>query len=666
MKLSRLLLAFALCMPSLIQAQLISIKCEKPGSLKSEIKKHPGITELKVSGVLNAKDMTEIYALSDLTALDLSGVSFDDLFGEIKIVDGKEKKKLLLYKDRFYLFHKHLKKLWLPSDCRYIDNILGPLRPYVLEDLYISYNCFKNMERYWEDVIAQNIHVANVQNNNGKSIISNGERASALKHLRFESITMVDTIFLDQMPSDFEMLKNVVPSIVKVGNSCTFLYDWRQQKQKVTKDDLNGIDFICSGAFTGHEEIKELEIPQEIKYLPDYCFEGCNIQKLTLRTIDKIGIFSHNDGGVKELYFETDVAPMADRIFFEKAIKDKMQIYIPSGARKKFSIGDWKKVVLHEIGENTTFNIVIEEAGKLENYITDDIANAATSLTLTGIIYDTEIPILEKCQGLTMLDLSKTIILKSKETVQKEKQETEALAAAFGMMFNLAAAQAQHDYELGKGNVADAIGTKAIADKFNRLIENTPPSDIKPSDECILPRLKFSMLEELRLPIVLKKINNYIVSDVKRIVFPPHIESIPMEAFRYCTNLEILEFPESVKEFTGDLEDNLRNCSKLKVLDFGKTKITDLPSRFFYAGTRLTVEKLILPSTLQSLEYFSVSLSRDCDLYVPVKEIKDRIFISEESNSKINKIRLHILKGHKAVWGSMEDLTGKVELIDDL
>lgn len=659
-------------------AQTLSLSCEKPGKLVSQLKSHQDVKQLKINGTLGRKDLTALYALRNLTVLDLSETTFTR-DGEFTIQEGKDKIVKPVLSDVFYLPFENLAELRLSPD---ITNIISidSKKEYQIENLHISNKVCKSsydVDRMMMDVKVKNLHITGFEEFPVEvglsSLLAFADRERGYR------TKMIDTLFFNSLPSDRNKLENVLEKISPTYIVCqdaVILYRWDKTQEKITRDDLKDVSIVCPRAFVGHSEIKEVELPEHIPYLFKNTFLGCSVDKLTLDNPTNLqfpGYQSGDNNGtggfstssfIKEIYIGSNTAPMASDDFFSHQ-RESTRFYIPAGTRKQFAIGKWKEMVVREIGAKTAFNFVIETPGTLEKYITDDIVATADSLTLTGIIYDTDIPSLERCNGLRYLDLTKTLILKSPKTQQEEKEKAEAFVALLGFALNAGAEQAQHDYDLGLGNLGDAIGTKAIAEYFNSLTEHMSTGEIKADNNCIMPYLHFDMLEELRLPLLLKELKTPLCSSIRSVVLPPALEKVNMKSFASCHNLENILFPASVKEIEGEASE-LKYCKNLKTIDLSQTSVSSLNS-FFRTTPTLHVQKLRLPRTVKELDKLNIDLINNCDLYIPIEDVKGQIYISNPHSGKGNiTVNLHVLNGYKVVWGDIHGYGVIVNLIDDL
>ncbi len=670
--------AFMSIQPCLSQS--VSLTCDKPGKLSSQLKQYSNVTELKVSGMLDVKDLATICTLENLEVLDLREAEWGS--GHIIVKVGKERyDKYTSGSNRgaYPIFHKALKKLYVPKMCGIytFDEVNTEI-----QDLYVS--SFHRLDEFGnrrsDKITIKNLHVIGEDGSGETETKKLAEQIIGEDKLYYgdyykENIKRgkkgtikeeagIDTFFIDNedyVPHIGEFLRENNVKCIVINGKVRILCKWNLQRERLGRNDLNVYDVILPNAFAGHTEIKEIEIPKNIKTLPYGSFAYCGVEKLTFEEVEKLDKFGEGTN-IKEIYFEQSSAPMASKGFFDQ-VSGNTRIFIPQGSIGHYSIGEWKKLPIQEIGGNTSYDFVIAKPGTLSSYVRDDVARSATSLTLTGVIYDTDIPALAKCEGLVKLDLTKTLIVKSPETLKKEGEERKSQIALFSFLFNTAAEQTQHDYDIGTGNIVDAKGTKAIADYFNKLVENTPPSEIKASDDCIFPYIQGDLpfLEELKLPILLKVLDKPLPRNISHVVLPPALEYVSLKSFSYCYKLQEIIIPESVKEIAGEGHD-LNDCTSLKAFEIKGVNITSLPERFFQSSVVWNTKKVVFPPSIQSMDHFSIGFNGDCDLFVPVKELKGTPLIW----GKKIKVKVHVLKGYKALWGTLIANGAEVQIIDDL
>lgn len=646
-----LTLYFLLCTCLTISAQSLSIDCDKPGKLSKLLKGNEDITALTITGTLNGKDLEAIYALTNLNTLNLQHAS---LLGDYTMTlgEGKEKsKKNFSEYVLYYAPQSPIKNLYLPV-C--IESVEPAPKPYTLDNLYLitSRGLFGN--GIIRQKIAKNIHL---DYDWPYSSCSWDEFLEDGAKFEKSGEPVIDTLFVSHCINSFE-IEDITPRVLVCGDK-TVLVRWTGNKSEITREDLKGFDAIAYGAFAYHTEIDDVSIPANITQIPPACFWGLGLRSITMDAVKKIGEEAFRALVVN---FNMTEPPLIEGGHYDDGILQGSIINIPAGTRKQYQLGEWKREIVHAEDDKTDYDIVVETPGTLSKHITKEVASMATSLTLTGVLYDTDIDILNKCTGLNYLDLTRTLILESPETAKRKNEELEGLVAMIVGLSNIAAESSQHAYEVGYGNLIDAIGTTAIADYFNQLVENTPKTEVIPSKECLTPEIHdLKRLRELRLPLLLKYLGSGIsgLSQVKKIVFPPALEIISPHAFDNDLSLDSLILPKSVIGFDTSYHYHgaaAEGYDGIKVLDLSKTQITEIPELWLHNafGEKSSIREIRFPKNLNKFNLvMSIYSKEPCDIYIPNEEC--------EGSVHGRNLKIHIPKGCKAGW---TEVSGT--LIDDL
>lgn len=648
----------------------MTIQCEKPGKLSKMLKGKENVSSLIISGKLDGKDIEFINALSNLEQLDLRDAEIVEGY-QYTILDGKTKHKLYISgKTLLFAPSSTIKELHIPSKF-YIESM-----PYALkvaniktakeyqvaniQNLYIhSIGRDFYYGRYRGGLNARNLHLDGILESSdwGKTLAY----LSAL-YVREQEKPEFDTLSLSVYPdlqSSVFRIGNLPESKVLVYKDKKILSHWLEKKTDITREDLSGFDAIMAGAFEGHYEIKTVTLPNNIKIIPVNCFKNCNIESITMDSVEYI---FDNAFSASQITFNMKEPPAFQHMYHYDEIFKMAEIQIPKGTRKQYQLGDWKKYVVHEDGEKNNYEFIVEKPGILNQYITDHVIQTAQDISLTGILYDTDIDILNKCKGIKKLDISKTLILKSPATIQKEEEDSKALLSLFGGLTNMAAKNAQKEYDYGVGNLADALGTKAIADFFNDASKNISNKKITPNKDCLLPSLDMPQLEEIHLPILLKHLGHGIKrhKKLRRIILPPALETLDTDAFSGCMSLDSISLPGTVKAFVYDQysnEENKNLCS-LKYVDLSQTQLTEIPMRWL-GETGGDLEYISFPKTLKEFELDIKLGVSNCDIYVPLEEGSLRYIYPSRGNT-----RVHVPKGCKAGWTTHDYYP--ITIIDDL
>lgn len=658
----------------------MTIQCEKPGKLSKTLKGKENVSSLIISGKLDGKDIEFINNLANLENLDLRDAEIDEGY-QYTIVDGKTKHKLNINRNTLlFAPSSAIKELHIPSKF-YVKSMPSALKKaniktakeYKVADiqnLYIhSIDRNFNYGNYRGDLNARNLHL------DGNLPSSAWEKTLAYLsvldyrelYVRKQEKPEFDTLSLSVYPdlqSSVFRIGNLPESKVIVYKDKKILSHWLEKKSDITREDLSGLDAIMAGAFEGHYEIKTVTLPSNIKIIPVNCFKNCYIESITMDSVEYI---FDNAFSASQITFNMKEPPAFQDMYHYDDVLKMAEIQIPKGTRKQYQLGNWKNYVVHEDGEKNNYDFIVEKPGTLNLYITDNVIQTAQDISLTGILYDTDIDILNKCKGIKKLNISKTLILKSPATIQKEEEDSKALLSLLGGLTNMAAENAQKEYDYGVGNLADAIGTKAIADYFNEASKNISNKRITPNKDCLLPSLDMPQLEEIHLPIFLKHLGHGIKhhKKLRRIILPPALETLDTDAFSGCMSLDSISLPSTVKAFVYDQYSNEenKNLCRLKYVDLSQTQLTEIPMGWL-GETGGDLEYISFPKTLEKFELKIQLGDSNCDIYVPLEEGSYRYIYPSTGNGN-TIIRVHIPKGCKAGWTAFDSIY-PITIIDDL
>lgn len=111
--------------------------------------------------------------------------------------------------------------------------------------------------------------------------------------------------------------------------------------------------------------------------------------------------------------------------------------------------------------------------------MTDNIKSTATSLILTGFLYDTDLKCFEECTHLRLLDLSRTFISISPETLKDQQAERQFLANYLSFIADAAKQQSKDQYNQGNSNLVKHIGEQMEAMTLKELATTLSSEKLK-------------------------------------------------------------------------------------------------------------------------------------------------------------------------------------------
>lgn len=659
-----------------------SVYVEKPGKLEKTMKKKDiplTVKELQIEGILNDDDFVFISSLSDLEILKLINVEFDA---------NSKKNKGKFINDKVLLLSG------FPSLVKlYLINTSGDY--YNLSNIFIRNNSLKKLQ-YLQ--MPSNVALSTDYPNGAYNLVeleytkTNGY----LKFLKQREFSKYKKYFIHEefktkntsiiwvhhliLPSFEELyapsLKYIVPITVKsTKDDKTMLTYWHDT---FNQSALEKVDSLAPGIFSG-SNLKQITIPSNIKAIPRNCFKDCRglkevemegvtdikqyafsgtaLTKVTIpSTIKEIEDLAFDGSKINEIIFSGQYPPV---LYFDneknydydlRGIRYKRNtnidlsflkgcdIIIPKNSRSNYSIGYWKELPLKEPTETSEYKFIVEKPGTLNSIITNEIKRTATSISLKGNLYDTDLEIINQCTHLRYLDLSNTFISISPETLKKKQAEREFLSELFSNVADAAKEISNEQYNNGKEDLSTHVRTHVDATILKKASESLNSKEAKSDPSCIIPGVVFSELKTLKyikLPLQLASLSNLGLSAIETIILPPSLERIEKYAFANYENLKTIEIPASVKHIGSEA---FKGCKSLEVLDLSKTSIEDLYSRTF--DDMMSLKELRLPKTIKKASCF---ISGSINVYCDIKEAPEGLKFGP-------KVILHIPKGTKPGW----------------
>lgn len=208
-------------------------------------------------------------------------------------------------------------------------------------------------------------------------------------------------------------------------------------------------------------------------------------------------------------------------------------------------------------GKLKSYNINLEKPGTILSYLPMDKLDEIDSLTITGLLYETDVNVIQKCRRLSYLDLGRTIITYSPELYKEEEDRSRAFAALLG----ISAAMASEQFANGS---IDQFAMKQLAE----VILGAASSVTEANQECFIPYGKFRnmiLLKTVILPYSAWEIGDGAFSgciNLERVELPPFLKSIG-NAFNYCEKLKDIKFPSTLEK----MDEGFYKCNSLEFID---------------------------------------------------------------------------------------------------
>lgn len=341
-----------------------------------------------------------------------------------------------------------------------------------------------------------------------------------------------------------------------------------------------------------------------------------NIKSITFPASLKRLVWGYNH--INEITFLGDTPPVLEGFEVKPGRQDVVFI-VPNNTKKKYkSAKSWEGVYVKEVNEgglaidkDKTYNIKVENPGTILSYLPVEKLEEIESLTITGMLYETDIKVINKCKRLIYLDLSNAFICRSPEALNNEAKSKEQLANLAALIGGMADVQSQEI------SATDYLSAQVLSTLLQEAA-NVQSSN----DACIIPSGSFSglkWLETIIFPIRCSKIYSdvcYGCIELKNVTLPPFLKSISDDVFCGCINLEKLNIPET-----------LTNCgssfygTNINVIDFSKCHFNNnWRGRVELSFNPLNMKELRLPQGVET-----VNVSGRGKLYVPsdVKVIRE-------------------------------------------
>lgn len=577
----------------MVYAQTKIVNMPKAGKLKSLIKKneYSNIKKLVIIGEVNNKDLKFINKLSNIVDLDLKeakGIltvcpvlpnlkvlslskdvmiapTFMEGFTECSNIEALSLTQIHFYDEiiDYYKRFPKLKKISVPYftyrmnplTCNYI-----PIDTLVITDrFYIQDYKTEYFSRFNPSIVISGKNV---------SIINN--MGDIFDNKKLKGINALPPRYISEQTSLMENVRNLVIESGKIlisegyyNYSNIINLSTEESNNAITIDEnsflycekLQNIIFnrpviINSHAFERCKSLSKIHFKKGA-IIKDMAFSGCNVDSV---------IFDDSDVTLGEDVFET-----LKYVFFNKPpkkigkfvenkkshddAKSKKTVAVISREYNQIVKENNPEILTYDPYYNLSYEINIQKPGTILSYIPVDSLERVESLTIEGIMYETDVEVLNNCINLKYLDLTDVIIIDSPEKNREELADKKALSAIFSLMNDMADVEYQND----EMNTIDYILAKR---GINAIVcSNEEVEEI--CDLCNIPPKSFMnlrFLEEVKLPKLLSKIYAHSFKgcyNLKKVIFPNNLKEIHHDAFYGCKNLTYINLPKSLNYVGG-------------------------------------------------------------------------------------------------------------------
>lgn len=277
-----------------------------------------------------------------------------------------------------------------------------------------------------------------------------------------------------------------------------------------------------------------------------------------------------------------------------------------------------------------SFNIVCEEPGTILNYIPPQDIELVDSLTITGILDERDVKIIDKMKNLSYLDLSETYITYDPEHKKNIRVNQEALAL-IGQLLNQAI-----DDQYIDGQISTL--SYRVNKPLTQLLAKSGSVDPK-TDICFMPTVSdMPLLETVNLPKLATSIDPYAFANcvsLKNIEWPSALTFIGAGCFAYCTSLKDLVFPPTLYNISTGESNNCKafeRCDGVEIVDMSKCDDFKKDYAFKFGGLP-NLKVMRFPQNMRDIG-FQILGDQIIDFYVPNALDKLTINIAQPTRLK--------------------------------
>lgn len=559
----------------------------KAGKVASILKKNGnGIKKVCITGQINAKDLQALATVPGLTTLDLSEAVYmaQSRFGSSAICEMPNFSSLSILKcPKSGIFNKEEQELLdveLESAPRFIS-----LRPNVSisksDNSKLSGELGVNEVEL--DMTNSNGEKYNhcIKSGNAKVVYVVGGNMEAAYQYVSDAVIICnqnkDRVLLNG-EWDSSLDERWLALITDLGENADFS---KYYKSHLSLPKIKEFPISRSNCGINHcKQIKSLDVPSIISFNALAIYDS-GVKNLTFpESLRELTISQDNYVENVDTIRLLGSTPPQLTYPVDPSKKQKVVFVVPDGAKKKYkNAPSWKGVIVREVNgggatidPSKSYNIKVEKPGTILSYLPVDKLDEIEAVTITGILYETDLKVLSDCKNLISVDLSNTYICFSPEAL-KEKRANAEMFAGFARAMGAIADMKYDDFNM---TTPDYVYAKL----FTKLVEegaNTKEPEVK----CIMPKGAFRncmSLESIKFPTRCSVIEDkvcYGCSELKEVVLPPYLQEINTGAFAYCSSLEEVKIPNTLKYMgtrtrTSQDEVSAFAYSGIKVLDLSK------------------------------------------------------------------------------------------------
>lgn len=360
---------------------------------------------------------------------------------------------------------------------------------------------------------------------------------------------------------------------------------------------IEDIDELMPSAFA-YTNLTHIDIPSKVKVIPQECFYGSS--KLSTVNLNNARVIEPNaftQTRVKSLTLCKDFSLLYESSFENSPLQEltmlgkqaptlKMSmnstatgncnlfsdviIKVPQNCYDSYHKVFRASEIEEEGVELLSLDITLTEPGTIMSQIKREMFNRISSLTITGVLYETDMSVIGSFSRLKYLDLSRAYPTYSPE----KRKEIEAEGLALNAIFSMISDQSQQKYKKREISTEENNYVQVVS----KLVLEAN-QDSKNEIYSLIPRGFCAGLKSL-----------------ETVKLPSHIAVMFADAFSGCSKLTDINIPQYINEIRSGVlsgtklrkvvfpeslyrvdynEPPFSNCPELEELDFSKCQFRD-------------------------------------------------------------------------------------------
>lgn len=612
--------------------EFFTVNCPGEGKLFKGVKKsdYENLSELKIVGKLNEKDFQKLGELENLKVLDLSDADFPDN----SIVS--EAMKTCTKVETVYISDVSI-KLTFPS----LKHIAVGHLDYMSSKGSIPIESITFIDGCPDDFYKQKRGDRYGWYQPNYIITNTGVKVSNISYDDAPADYTTESVFLGRGSRN----RIDVPNVLELQEA-TYIADGVFSHCNMSKVILSSkIEHIGSEAFSSCNNLKEviIEDGDGTTVIEPQAFEECkNLKKFVCGTNVIILPYAFGKTDIETVVFKQDAkieeeaflairnaefskvpsklsASFVGEQHFSTVEPYPVNIHVPQGTTEQFISKGFKLSQIADGESNLEYSIKLEKGGTILSQLPVNELTKIKSLTITGVLYETDFQIISKCTNLEYLDLSHAFTTLSPEAMASRQADKEMLSGLFSLMSTGLDAQYEN-YEIRTGDYMSSKIMMELAKDAYSVKSNDPA--------CQIPHDAINDLRKLNtliLPYRAKNIdsgNFQNCTSLEHIEWPMFLEQIGSRCFNNCSSLKEVTFPASFNYLRSD---SFRDCAALARVDLSACtfKVSEWDVTFKGCSCHFEVH---LPQGISRISSVPVNHNKqEYIVYLPssVKELRD-------------------------------------------